>query len=110
MSKQINRRDLLAAGLAGGAMLGLPGIAAAQINRGAAGRVVVVGGGFGGATAARYLKLFDPGLDVTLVDRDAVYTTCPFSNYVLGGIRDLGSIQHRRDPLNKRWGVRLVQG
>ncbi len=110
MSKQINRRDLLAAGMAGGAMLGLPGIAAAQINRGAAGRVVVVGGGFGGATAARYLKLFDPGLDVTLVDRDAVYTTCPFSNYVLGGIRDLGSIQHRRDPLNKRWGVRLVQG
>jgi len=109
MSKQ-SRRDFLQAGLAGGALLTLPGIAAAQVNRGAAARVVVVGGGFGGATAARYLKLFDPSLDVTLIDRDAIYTTCPFSNYVLGGIRDLNSIQHRRDPLRQRWGVKLVQG
>lgn len=55
-----------------------PSIARAQ--GGAAGRVVVVGGGFGGATAARYLKLYNPSLDVTLVELAARFFTCPFSN------------------------------
>lgn len=104
-----NRRQLLGAGIAASASLTFPGFAAAQVNRNAPARVVVVGGGFGGATAARYLKLFDPSLDVTLIDRDAIYTTCPFSNYVLAGVRSLDSIQHRRDPLQQRWGVKLVR-
>ncbi|MBP7066557.1 NAD(P)/FAD-dependent oxidoreductase [Ferrovibrio sp.] len=99
------RRGLLGAGAAAATLLGMPNIA-----RAAGGRVVIVGGGFGGATAARYLKLFDPSIEVTLVERDATYVTCPFSNYVLGGIRDLNSITHRRDPLRQRWGVRLVRG
>ncbi len=99
------RRSLLGAGAAAATLLGMPNIA-----RAAGGRVVIVGGGFGGATAARYLKLFDPSIEVTLVERDATYVTCPFSNYVLGGIRDLNSITHRRDPLRQRWGVRLVRG
>ena len=103
----ISRRSLLIAGAASAAAFGLPHIAHAQ---GAAGRVVVIGGGFGGATAARYIKLFSPETDVVLVERDATYITCPFSNYVLGGIRDIGSITHRRDPLRQRYGVRLVRG
>ena len=62
-------------------------------------RVVVIGGGFGGATCARYLKLLDPNLQVTLVARDQRYITCPFSNLVLAGLRTMDSISHRYDRL-----------
>lgn len=103
---KFSRRQILAAGAASAAAFGLPHIARAQ-NRG---RVVVIGGGFGGATAARYVRLFDPGVEVTLIERDAQYVTCPFSNYVLAGIRDIDGITHRRDPLQQRYGVRLVRG
>ena len=55
-------------------------------------RVVVVGGGFGGTTAARYLKRIDPSISVTLVEPQVSYVTCPFSNWVLGGLRSLCEI------------------
>jgi sulfide dehydrogenase [flavocytochrome c] flavoprotein subunit len=104
---EFSRRGVLAGIGATAGLLAAPRIVNAQA---AAGRVVVIGGGFGGATAARYVKLFAPDTDVVLVERDASYVTCPFSNYVLGGIRDLNSITHRRDPLRQRYGVRLVRG
>lgn len=56
------------------------------------GRVVVIGGGLGGATAARYLKLWGGTIDVTLVEREAQFVSCPMSNLVIGGQRDLASI------------------
>ncbi|MDH3857122.1 MAG: NAD(P)/FAD-dependent oxidoreductase, partial [Gammaproteobacteria bacterium] len=60
----------------------------------ASGKVVVVGGGFGGATCARYLKRWGPKLDVTLVERDTSYITCPFSNEVLAGNLEMSKITH----------------
>jgi sulfide dehydrogenase [flavocytochrome c] flavoprotein subunit len=102
----ISRRHLLAAGAASAAVFGLPSIVRAQ----SAGRVVVIGGGFGGATAARYIKLFSPNTEVTLIERDPSYVTCPFSNYVLGGIKQIDDITHRRDPLQQRYGVKIVRG
>ena len=51
--------------------------------------VVVVGGGYGGATAARYLKLWGGNVDVTLVERSADFVSCPISNLVLGGYRSM---------------------
>ena len=71
-------------------------------------RVVVVGGGYAGATAARYLRLADPGLDVTLVEPEMAYYTCPLSNLVLGGLRTLQSISVGYGQLS-RAGVRVVQ-
>ena len=70
--------------LAGG--MSRPGVAVGPV------RVVVVGGGFGGATCARYLKRLNPTLDVTLVERDRRFLTCPFSNLVLAGLRNLDEI------------------
>ena len=55
----------------------------------AAPRVVVVGGGFGGATAARFLKRADPRIAVTLVETNPVFAACPFSNAVIAGLRDM---------------------
>ena len=59
------------------------------LAQGSAGRVVVIGGGFAGATCARALKRLDPRLAVTLVEQSATFTACPFSNAVVAGLRDL---------------------
>jgi sulfide dehydrogenase [flavocytochrome c] flavoprotein subunit len=70
-------------------------------------KVVVVGGGFGGATAARYLRVLDPGLDVTLIEPSREYLTCPFSNLVLGGVIQMPALRHTYDGLVKA-GVNVV--
>ena len=71
-------------------------------------RVVVVGGGFGGATCAKYLRRADPRLDVALIEPHRQFVACPFSNAVLVGLRDLASVTHTYDGLRQRYGVRLV--
>src|SRR5580700_8720964 len=77
-----NRRQVLAGALvsAGGALLSRPALA-----QGAQPRIVVVGGGFAGATAACSVKRSDQRLDVTLVEPNTVFTSCPFSNEVIAG-------------------------
>jgi NADPH-dependent 2,4-dienoyl-CoA reductase/sulfur reductase-like enzyme len=62
-------------------------------------RVVVIGGGFGGASAARALKVADPRIAVTLVEANRTFTACPFSNLVIGGLRELGAQQFGYDKL-----------
>jgi len=76
--------------------------------RAAKAQVVIIGGGFGGATCAKYLRRGDPGLEVTLVEPSARFITCPFSNYHLGGFRTMESITHGYDKLRKH-GVNVVQ-
>ena len=71
-------------------------------------RVVVVGGGYGGAIAAKYIKLMDPAIDVRLIERDSRFVSCPLSNEVLSGERDLSSITYGYSGLSER-GVRVVQ-
>src|SRR5215831_128335 len=71
-------------------------------------RVVVVGGGFGGATCAKYLRRADPSLDVTLVEPHRQFVTCPLSSAVLVGLRDLASVTHACVGLQQRYGVLLV--
>jgi sulfite dehydrogenase len=67
----------------------------------------VVGGGYGGATAAKYLKLWAPSLAVTLVERDAQFYSCPFSNLVIGGNARMSDITRSYDGLAAR-GIRVV--
>jgi sulfite dehydrogenase len=71
-------------------------------------RVVVVGGGFGGATAAKYIRLWDPSIDVVLVEREAGFVSCPMSNLVLGGFTGMQDISRGYDGL-RRQGVTVVQ-
>ncbi len=69
---------------------GMPLVSGAPAVLGAARPVVVVvGGGFGGCTVARYLRLWDPGIDVLLVERQAQFVSCPMSNLILSGDRTL---------------------
>ena len=60
----------------------------------ASARVVIVGGGFGGSTCAKYLRRFDGSLDITLIDSSKRFVTCPFSNMVISGMQTMDSISH----------------
>jgi NADPH-dependent 2,4-dienoyl-CoA reductase/sulfur reductase-like enzyme len=103
---QITRRQF--AGLAAGAgLIGtaprLGGAAFAQ----AAGKIVIIGGGPGGATVANRLKAANPVLDVTLIEPKQKYTTCFYSNLYIGGFRSFQSITHDYETVKKR-GIRVV--
>ena len=75
------------------------GLAPAVVSAQGRARVVVIGGGFGGATAARTLKALQPSLDVTLVEPNSVYTSCPFSNSVLANLREIDQQQFGYDGI-----------
>jgi NADPH-dependent 2,4-dienoyl-CoA reductase/sulfur reductase-like enzyme len=107
----IQRRDFLkalgAAGF-GTAVSALPGCA--TTGGGAGGKVVVVGGGYGGATAAKYIRMWSDGkVDVTVVEPNPEFVSCPLSNLVLGGSKQLADITVSYDNLVKQYGVRIVR-
>ena len=117
---QLSRRRLLGTGLAvaglgslslaGCATVGGGGNSGSGSSSGPSiGRVVIVGGGFGGSTAARYLRLWGGNIDVTLVERSASFVSCPISNLVLGGTKQMADITRSYAGL-KAIGVKLVQG
>ena len=105
MSRKRTRREFLrgSAAVASASLLPMPAIAQA------APRVVVVGGGFGGTSVARTLKATNPKLDVTLVESSPTFTACPFSNAVIGGLRDLKAQQFGYDKVRGS-GVNVVIG
>ena len=93
--------------LGAGGAAAAAGLAAPGLVRAAGARVVVIGCGFGGATAAKYLKRFDNSLDVTLVEPNTHFVTCPFSNTVIGGLNPITFITQNYDAL-KAMGVKVV--
>jgi sulfide dehydrogenase [flavocytochrome c] flavoprotein subunit len=101
----ITRRNFIKLSACASAV-GLMGVP--MIGRAAGKRVVVVGGGVGGATAARYIRMFDPSIEVTLVEPNQHYYTCFMSNEVLSGERTLDSLKFGYDGLAKQ-GVKVIQ-
>ena len=99
----MKRRDFLRFAAAGS----LAGLAGCAANAPSKARVVVVGGGFGGATAAKYIRMWDPSIDVVLVERDPSFVSCPISNLVLAGFNGMEDITRSIDAL-ERYGVRVV--
>jgi sulfide dehydrogenase [flavocytochrome c] flavoprotein subunit len=89
----MNRRGFLKGAAAAGGLSSLPGCGGIPaIVGGHRSRVAVVGGGYGGATAARYLKLLDESLEVVLIEPNEAFVSCPLSNLVLGGFRSMAEI------------------
>lgn len=107
----MRRRTFLAAAVSGPAWPA-PGAPGRDIARHASlGRVVVVGAGFGGATAAKYLRLLSGGrIEVILVDQRADFVSCPVSNRVLGGQRTLAQLTFGYDALTRHHGVQRLVG
>lgn len=104
----VNRRQLLK-GLGAVSLLPLVGgVSPFALGGQHAGKVVVVGGGFGGATAAKYLKRANPAIEVTLIEPAETFYTCPFSNLHLGGLRSMQEISHGYDELRDRYGVQVI--
>lgn len=101
----LNRRSLLGAAVAlpVASAISAPWAARAQ----AAGRLVILGGGFGGASAARFARDVFPTLEVTLIERSQRFTTCPYGNLVLAGRRDIESVTFGYEGLAAR-GVKVV--
>ncbi len=104
--KDLNRRQF-------SKLVGAAGAVAASASFGSfafaqgKGKVVIIGGGAGGATVAHHVKKAAPGLDVTLVEVQPRYTTCFFSNLYIGGFRSFASITHSYDGLAKL-GIKVV--
>ena len=82
----------------------------ATVGGGSGPKVVVVGGGYGGATAAKYVRMWsDYGIQVTLIEPNASFISCPMSNLVLGGYKTMADITTPYDNLSKRHGVNVVR-
>lgn len=99
----LTRRTFGLATTTAGLALAAPSVLHAQTSA----RLVVIGGGFGGASAARYARMAFPRLDVTLIEPQTSFVTCPYGNLLLAGERTLPQITHSYEGLKAR-GVRLV--
>jgi len=102
MGKTHTSRRTFLKGAGAAALLPMPAIA-----QGSGPRVVVIGGGFAGATAARFIKAAHPQIGVTLVEANPTFTACPFSNGVIAGLRPLRAQQFNYDKLDQA-GVALA--
>ncbi len=102
----LHRRDFLKLGGASLA-LALSGLSSAAPAKGKP-RVVIVGAGFGGAACAKYLRMWDPNIQVTLIEPNTKFISCPMSNWVLGGLRSMDDLVKSYDNLPK-YGIRMVQ-
>jgi sulfide dehydrogenase [flavocytochrome c] flavoprotein subunit len=94
-----------------GSAAGLLGLSGCATTGGVNGpKVVVVGGGYGGATAAKYVRMWSEGqIQVTLVEPNAAFVSCPISNLVIGGSKTMADITTPYDNLEKRHGVKVVR-
>ncbi|MFV2059970.1 MAG: FCSD flavin-binding domain-containing protein [Gammaproteobacteria bacterium] len=107
--KNFSRRDWLkrvaasAAAISAGELLLLDSIHAKN-----SGNVVIIGGGYGGATCARYIKMYAPNINVTLIEPDTKFISCPFSNLVVAGLKKIDFITHDYSNLTNKYSINLI--
>lgn len=104
----MNRRHFLGQSAAGvGLLAGFSGQARANLQKA---EILVIGGGYGGATAAKYLRIFSNNTArVTLIEPNAAFLSCPLSNLVVGGSRTMADITSSYDSLSKRHGITVIK-
>ena len=105
----LKRRSFIKTAAVAGGVAMLPKTVFAKQTIRAKQRVVVIGGGFAGATAAKYMRMWSPDLDVVMIERNAQFVSCPQSNLVLGGNRSLQQLTHDYHGLTDKYGVKTVQ-
>lgn len=103
----MNRRHFLQATGAAATLAALSGCA--TVGKASKARVVVVGGGYGGATAAKYIRLYDPGIEVILVEPNEAFVSCPISNLVIGGFKTIADVTTPYTGLSNNHGVKIVR-
>jgi NADPH-dependent 2,4-dienoyl-CoA reductase/sulfur reductase-like enzyme len=106
----INRRNLIKTAATAGTIAMLPQLGFAKSSKGSAKqRVVVIGGGFAGATAAKYLKMWAPDLEVVMIEQRSHFVSCPQSNMVLSGHRSVQQLTYDYQSLVRNHDVKAVQ-
>ncbi|KRB99535.1 flavocytochrome C [Hydrogenophaga sp. Root209] len=106
----MKRRQFVQSIGAGSALAGMGFMSGCATTAGSSAKVVVVGGGFGGATAAKYVRMFSSNsIDVTLIEPNAAFVSCPMSNLVVGGHSTMAEITTPYDNLSKRHGIKVVR-
>ncbi|MEY2653409.1 MAG: hypothetical protein RLZZ524_436 [Pseudomonadota bacterium] len=109
MNKQTQQRRLLLQGMLAGGALGLSGCSALGGASASKAQVVVVGGGYGGATVSKYIRLLsDYRIDVMMIEPNRAFVSCPISNLVLSGTRTMADITNPYSGLSGKHGVRIV--
>lgn len=105
---EITRRDFVK--WAGGAVVatGVAGGLSPRLVQAAKARVVVIGGGYGGAVAAKYIRMADANIEVTLVEKDKEYYSCPLSNWVVAGFRDMKYQKWTYEKLAKNHKINVI--
>ncbi len=109
MSKQwsgVNRRELIGGAVAFG--LTAPLMVYARTQKRQKAQVVIVGGGYGGVTTAKYLKKENPNLDVVLIEERPFFMSCPMSNHFLAGLMELTPLCFSYNVLEVKYGVRVL--
>src|SRR5437773_7917725 len=104
---RVTRRDFLRCASIGLGLAGCASTVKGDLAPKSGRRVVVIGGGWGGATAARYVRMTDPSIEVGLLAPNREFVSCPFSNLVLSGLRSIESLTRSYDGLRGR-GVRIM--
>ena len=78
------------------------------VNSKSSPKVVVIGGGYGGATVSKYIKKWSPNIDVTLVEKNTNYVSCPISNRIFSGKVDLNYLTHNYETLSKKYSIKII--
>ena len=107
----LDRRSFLKLVGVGAGAAGLPLIGrAAEMMPKSGKRVVVIGGGYGGTIAAKYIRMMDKSIEVVMIERNDHFVSCPFSNLYIGGVMtDMGALTIKYDKLAANHGVKVVQ-
>ena len=94
---------------AGAAATALTGCSSAPVAKKRAGRVVVIGAGYAGATAAKYIRLWASDIDVTMIEPGEMFISCPISNLVLHGSKSLADVSASYAALRSKYGINFVR-
>ncbi len=105
---QTNRRRFLQLTAAGSVAVALP-FSFSACSKSPKAKVVIIGGGYAGATAARYLALWAPDIDVTVIEQNSQFISCPQSNLVLSGTREISDLTRQYNQLAAQPSIRWVQ-
>lgn len=107
----LNRRTLIKALTAVGALgtsAVMQGCSSDGVKKTSGKKVVIIGGGFGGSTVAKYIKRFDSSAEVTMLEPKKTYMTCPGSNWYLAGLVDVEFLTHDYESLKTKHGVNVI--
>ncbi len=105
----LKRRKFIKSVVAVGAIVTLSQVAKTKEKRKAKPRVIVIGGGFSGATAAKYIKIWGTDIDVIMIERNAHFVSCPQSNLLFSGGRTLQQLTHDYSALTYQYGITVVK-